>query len=227
MQEASLLMVPGLGLDAEAWEPTIRELVRGGVPSARIAVALLPGYGEPLGRGDPVHPESAARRLVETSLPPGQGRVLVGHSSSCQVAVHAARLVPDRVTGLVLVGPTTDPRAATWPGLVLRWLATAVHERPGQVPSLCRQYRRTGLRTMLRVMDATRRDRIDQTLEQVRCPVVVLRGPHDRIAPESWCSSLAPTVTLSRGSHMVPLTDGDLLAREIRHRFFAPPASPG
>ena len=221
MQEPSLLMVPGLGLDAEAWEPTMRELVLGGVPAASIAATTLPGYGQPLGIGDPVHPEDAARRLIETSLPRGQRRVLVGHSSSCQVVVHAALLAPEQVTGLFLVGPTTDPRAATWPRLALRWLATAVHEPPEQVPSLWRQYRRTGLRNMFRVMDAARRDRIQQTLARVRCQVVVLRGPHDRIAPQDWCSSLAPTVTLSRGGHMVPLTDGVLVARELRHGYGA------
>jgi pimeloyl-ACP methyl ester carboxylesterase len=226
VNEPSLLMVPGLGLSAEAWEPTMRELVLGGVPAGSIAAATLPGYGEPRGIGDPVHPEGAARRLIETSLPRGRRCVLVGHSSSCQVVAHAAVLAPDQVTGLLLVGPTTDPRAATWPRLVLRWLATAVHEPPGQIPSLARQYRRTGVRHMLRVMDAARIDRIDRTLGLVRCPVVVLRGPHDRIAPADWCSSLAPTVTLSRGGHMVPLTDGDLVARELRHRYAGPGPSP-
>jgi pimeloyl-ACP methyl ester carboxylesterase len=227
VEEATLLMVPGLGLDAEAWEPTIRELVLGGVPPARIVVASLPGYGEPLGTGDSVHPQAAARRLIATSIPPGRRCVLVGHSSSCQVVVHATLLAPEQVTGLFLVGPTTDPRAATWPRLVRRWLATAVHESPGQVPSLWRQYRRTGLRHMFRVMDATRRDRIDLALEQVRCPVVVLRGHHDRIAPEDWCRSLAPTVTLPRGGHMVPLTEGDLVARELRHGYVTSTRSRG
>lgn len=220
MEEPSLLMLPGLGLGTEDWEPTLRELVRGGVSPGRLAVALMPGYGEPLGTGDPVHPRDTARRLIETSIPPGQQRVLVGHSASCQVAVHAALLAPERVAGLFLVGPTTDPRAATWPRLALRWLATAVHEPPRQVPSLWRQYRRTGLRNMSRVMDVARRDRIEQGLEQVRCPVVVIRGPHDRIAPEDWCASLAPEVTLSRGAHMVPITDGDLVAQEIRRGYF-------
>ncbi len=215
-------MVPGLGLGAAAWEPTIHALVRRGVDGARIAVALLPGYGEPLRSSDPVDPHGAARTLVGTWLPPGEECVLLGHSSSCQVVVHAAVLAPERVVGVVLVGPTTDPRAVTWPRLVSRWLATAVHESPRQVPSLVRQYRRTGMRSMLRVMEAARRDRIDRTLEDVRCPVQVLRGHHDRIAPEDWCAALAPTVTLPRGGHMVPLTDGDLVAREVR-RFSVPP----
>ena len=57
----------------------------------------------------------AAERLLDTSLPAGERSVLIGHSSSCQVVAHAGALAPERVTGLLLVGPTTDPRAATWP----------------------------------------------------------------------------------------------------------------
>jgi pimeloyl-ACP methyl ester carboxylesterase len=208
----SFLMVPGLGLDAEAWEPTIRGLVLAGVDERRVSVSTLPGYGQPVTSGDPSEPRGAAERLAATSLPAGERRVLVGHSSSCQVVAHSAVLVPERVAGVVLIGPTTDPRAASWLGLIRRWLATAAHESLRQVPSLVRQYRRTGLLHMLRVMDTARHDRIDQTLQRVRCPVLVLRGSHDRIAPQDWCSALGPTVTLSRGGHMVPMTDGDLVA---------------
>lgn len=211
----SFLMVPGLGLGPEDWEPTIRGLVRAGVEPDRITVATLPGYGKPVRVGDPVDPRGAARGLVEAWIPPGQRVVLLGHSASCQVVAHSASLVPERVTGLVLVGPTTDPRAATWPRLVRRWLATAVHETPRQVPSLFRQYRRTGLRHMLRVMDVTRHDSIVATLAEVRCPVRVLRGLHDRIAPADWCGSLGPSLTFATGGHMVPITDGELVAREV------------
>lgn len=147
--------------------------------------------------------------------------MLVGHSASCQVVVQAARRVPDSVVGLVLVGPTTDPRAVTWPRLVHRWLATARRERPSQVPALVRQYLRTGLRTMARGMDAARRDRIEEALLLVGCPVLLLRGPHDWIAPQDWLLSLtngrrsARPVTLSAGGHMVPLTHGDLVAEAV------------
>lgn len=215
-QPLTFLMVPGLGLGAEAWEPTIRCLLLTGVHPGQVAVATLPGYGEPVRPGDPVDPRGAAHRLVERWLPAPRRFVLVGHSASCQVAAHSAALVPDEVAGLVLVGPTTDPRAVTWPRLVRRWLATAVHETPRQVPSLVRQYTRTGPRHMLRVMDRTRNDSIATTLGKVHCPVLILRGVHDHIAPADWCSSLGPSRTLPSGGHMVPLTRGALVANEIR-----------
>jgi pimeloyl-ACP methyl ester carboxylesterase len=214
----SLVMVPGLGLDQRAWQPTIEAL--GGADPRGAEVMLLPAYGMPGSRQERLDPVALGQRLASL-LPPGRRVVLAGHSASCQVVVHAALQGPSSVAGLVLVGPTTDPRASTWPRLAARWLATARHERVGQVPPLVRQYRRTTLRTMARGMDAARRDRIGKAMSRLPCPVLLVRGRHDRIAPADWLTSLAGTgaetraVTLPAGAHMVPLTHGDLLAAEI------------
>ena len=121
----------------------------------------------------------------------------------------------------MLVGPTTDPRAATWPGLVRRWLRTAAHERPGQIPLLVRAYARTGLVSMARGMDAARRHRLDRTLAAVTCPVLVVRGRADAICPADWAAALAAAApqgsveTLPAGAHMVPVTHPEALAARI------------
>ena len=203
----ALVLVPGLGLGPEAWQPTVAALDS----PIRATTIPLEGYGVPATRSSDLRPEVLAGRLLE-QLPAQERLVLAGHSASCQVVAHAARQAPYRVAGLLLVGPTTDPRARGWARLAGRWLATAVHERPGQVPALVRQYHRTTVSTMARAMDAARRDRIEETLAPVSCPVMVVRGHHDRICPEGWARSLATTVTLPAGGHMVPLTHGDLVA---------------
>jgi pimeloyl-ACP methyl ester carboxylesterase len=204
-----LRVVPGLGLDDRSWRPTLRAL---SVPV--LSVVTLPGFGEPANGAD-LSPPMLARVLL-ARLGPATSVVLAGHSASCQVVAHAAHMKPDVVRGLVLVGPTTDPRAVSWPRLAARWLATAVHEKPTQVPLLAAQYRLAGLRAMRRAMDQARRDRIDATLAHVRCPVVVIRGPHDRICPEDWARSLSPAaVTLPGGGHMVPWTHGQTTAATI------------
>lgn len=214
------ILLPGLGLGPPSWLPTVRGLLAHGWLVDVGAVRLLPGYGLGAERREDLRPRALAERLVD-AWPSGPGRaVLMGHSASCQVAVHVAALVPHRVEGLVLVGPTTDPRAATWPRLARRWLATARYEPPWQVPALLRQYRRTGLRTMTRAMDAAREDRIEHEISAVGCPVLVLRGRHDAIAPPDWTARLAVgparrTVTLAAGGHMVPLTCGDAVAAAI------------
>jgi pimeloyl-ACP methyl ester carboxylesterase len=208
--KSRLRVVPGLGLDDRSWRPTLTAL---SLPTS--SVVTLPGFGEPA-LGADLSPPVLARLLLARLRPATSSVVLVGHSSSCQVVAHAARIQADVVGGLVLVGPTTDPRAASWPRLAARWLATAVHEKPSQVPLLAAQYRLTGLWDMGRAMDQARRDRIGATLAHVRCPVLVIRGPHDRICPEDWARSLSTlAVTLPGGGHMVPWTHGPATAAII------------
>lgn len=212
-----LVALPGLGLGADAWRPTLRALRH-----APVRVDLLPGYGRPAERGSDLGPRSVATRVVDGLPDDGSRVVVLGHSASCQVAAHVAALAPSRVAALVLVGPTTDPRAGTWPRLARRWLATARHEPPRQVPTLVRLYRRTTLRTMARAMEAARRDSVEDALAASDTTVLVVRGIHDRICPLDWAARVAAaggpgsgSVTLGAGGHMVPLTHGSLVAEEI------------
>ncbi|MDT0212461.1 Imm63 family immunity protein [Rothia sp. ARF10] len=215
----TLLAVPGLGLGPEAWEPTLTRLRATPAVADGVEVLTLPGYGRPASAGADLSPEALARLVLAHR---GGSVVLLGHSASCQLAVNAAAMAPERIAGLVLVGPTTDPRAASWRGLVARWLRTAVHETPRQVPSLVRQYSRTTLPVMTRAMDAARRDDPTGPLARAAVPTLVVRGHHDAISPQDWTTQLAGlgapgsrAVTLPTGAHMVPLTHGPLLAETV------------
>lgn len=209
------MAIPGLGLGPEAWRPTLDHL--GGT------VRTLPGFGKPAPKTEDLSPAAVATRVVaELEADDDRRVVLLGHSASCQVAAWVAAAAPDRVAALVLVGPTTDPRAATWRRLVARWLATAVHETPRQVPSLVRQYSRTTLPVMVRAMEAARHDDISEPLARAGVPTLVVRGRHDAICPADWAERVAAVggegsraVTLPAGGHMVPLTHGPLVAATV------------
>lgn len=209
------MALPGLGLGPESWRPTLERLR----PGVEATVQLIPGFGAPARRGLDLSPRALAMG-VRDGLPRGGGPiVLLAHSASCQIAAHVAVLAPQRIASLVLVGPTTDPRAATWPGLVRRWVPTALRERPTQLPVLLRQYSRTGLPAMARAMDAVRRDDVLRTLDGVSVPLLVVRGTHDHICPADWSEAVARrggegsrAVTLGQGAHMVPYTHGPLVA---------------
>jgi pimeloyl-ACP methyl ester carboxylesterase len=208
-----VVAVPGLGLSRRSSQHTLDRLPNPG------AVVELPAFGLPAPPTASLHPADLAELLLRRLTAVRLARpVLLGHSASCQIVTHAAALAPDRVRALILVGPTTDPRANTWPALAGRWLRTASRERPWQVPLLVQEYRRTGLRSMARGMDTARSDRIDRTLSNVRCPVLVIRGRHDRIAPRQWADDLAgysgrgSAHTLPTGAHMLPLTHPHELA---------------
>lgn len=214
--EAVVVFVPGVGLGEESCRPTMRSLDR------RCVIATIPGFGRPAPPGHDLSPPALAVQLVgDLTVHQLPSVVLVGHSASCQIVAEAAAAAPDRVVGLVLVGPTTDPRARTWWRMAGRWLATAVHERPSLVPSLVRQYARTGLVSMLRSIDTARRHDIEAPLSRIEMPLVVLRGRHDRIAVRPWTERVAQAGrgearTLPAGAHMVVTTHGDLVAGAIR-----------
>jgi pimeloyl-ACP methyl ester carboxylesterase len=214
-----VVAVPGLGLSAEIPQRLFRALATAG-PTAAVE---LPGFGLPAPRGLAIGMAAQVDRLLDVlrGRGPGDPVVLLGHSASCQLVAEVAAREPERVAGLVLVGPTTDPRGWTWPGLAARWVRTAAHERPGQIPRLLRDYRTTGPVAMMRTLDAFRRCRIEDSLGSVRCPVLVLRGLHDRIAPADWTAALArlppdgSAVTVAAGGHMVLSTHPGLVAAEV------------
>ena len=223
-----MLAVPGLGLSVEGWRASMTLLA----PTVGAVAVALPAFGLPAAPDDPLDPVSSATRLVERLDALALSRVvLAGHSASCQVVAEVARRAPERVSGLVLVGPATDPRAATWPALAGRWLRTATREPAGQVPLLARDYAYSGLASFARAMDASRRHDLERVLTGARCPVLVVRGAHDHIAPQSWVDQLAarPGVeveTLPVGAHMLPLTHPHELVESLRG-FVAGCAAPG
>jgi pimeloyl-ACP methyl ester carboxylesterase len=177
------VLVPGLGLDARS-SARLRRLFPG-------EVVLLPG----MGRAAPVPPlEELAARLRDR-LGPGPV-LLVGHSQSCQVVAAAA--ADPRVAGIVLLGPTTDPRLRAAPVLARRWLGTALREPWWQLPLVLAQWRHTGPRAMRQLWRATAPDRIDVRLRGVRVPVTVVRGTRDRLCPHDWAAAVAAAAPLGR-----------------------------
>ena len=223
-----VVAVPGLGLDATSWQLTLDEMAAADASVGDPSVILLQGFGEPTdGNGRP-SPRDLAHELL-ARCPEGP-LVLLGHSASCQVVAHAAGLAPGRVRALVLVGPSTDPRAWSWSRLGARLVASLPRETKRIIPSNLRQYLLTGVPSMRRVLDVARRDRLDVTLADVSCPVLVVRGQADRVAPADWADHLARqgvaagegaaltrSSTLSSGAHMVPRTFPAELGQVIAH----------
>jgi pimeloyl-ACP methyl ester carboxylesterase len=171
-----VVLVPGLGLDQRS-SARVRRLVDADV-------VLLPG----MGRRAPVPPvDDLAGALLDRL---GEGPVvLVGHSQSSQVVVAAAG--DPRVTGVLLLGPTTDPRLHRRRVLAARWLRTAVREPLWQVPLVLAQWLGVGPRAMVALWRAAAPDRIDARLAGVAVPVLVVRGTRDALCPHDWAAALA------------------------------------
>ncbi|WP_280791022.1 alpha/beta hydrolase [Blastococcus sp. TF02A_35] len=200
------MLVPGLGLD-ERSSRRLREKVPG-------SVVLLPGMGRP--EPVPSLPDLAER--LRAALPRGPV-VLVGHSQSCQVV--AALAHDPRVEGLVLCGPTTDPRMRPLRVLAWRWLRTALAEPWWQVPLVLRQWWRTGPRAMAALWRSTAPDRLDLRVAASPVPVVVLRGARDALCPADWAGRVAGAaprgqlVELPGAAHMTVQTHPDQVAAVV------------
>ncbi|MGY1680071.1 alpha/beta fold hydrolase [Geodermatophilus sp. SYSU D01176] len=202
-----LVLVPGLGLD-ERSSARLREQVAADV-------VLLPGMGLP----GPVPSLEELADLLQHRL--GEGPVLlVGHSQSCQVV--AALAGDPRVAGLVLLGPTTDPRLRSGTGLPRRWLATAVRERWPHALLVLPQWLHTGPRAMRQLWVAAAPDRIDARLRRVRVPVTVVRGTRDRLCAHDWAAAVAAAapagrlVELPGAAHLTPMTHPEQVAALLR-----------
>jgi pimeloyl-ACP methyl ester carboxylesterase len=201
------VLVPGLGLD-ERSSTRLRELVPADV-------VLLPGTG----LAGPVPPLDELAAALCARL--GEGPVLlVGHSQSCQVVAAAAG--DPRVAGLVLLGPTTDPRLRSAAVLALRWLVTAVGERWPRALLALPQWLRTGPRAMRQLWAALSPDRIDARLRTVRVPVTVVRGTRDRLCPHNWATAVAAAAPQGRlveipgAAHLTPMTHPERVAALLR-----------
>ncbi|MFB8272902.1 alpha/beta fold hydrolase [Streptomyces sp. NPDC055955] len=102
----------------------------------------LPGYGA---SGSPLRPlglRALTDALAEWLTAVGLDRaVLLGGSFGCQVAVDAAVRHPERITGLVLVGPSVDPAARSFMRQLVRWMPEAPPVTPTRArrPACSRQ----------------------------------------------------------------------------------------
>ncbi len=201
-----VVFVPGLGLDRRS-SARVRRRTAGRVVS-------LPGMG--LAAPVPSADDLAGRLLAE--LGPGPV-LLVGHSQSCQVVVAAA--VDPRVRGVLLLGPTTDPRMRRLRVLAVRWLRTAVREPLWQFPLVLAQWLHTGPRAMAALWRSLASDRIDVRLAGVAVPVLVVRGTRDALCPHDWAASLAGCaprgrlVELPGAAHMTVQTRPEDVARLV------------
>jgi pimeloyl-ACP methyl ester carboxylesterase len=206
------VLVPGLGLGAESYGPTVEHL------DLPYEVVTLPGYGERVQAGDDLHTEALAQRVLAHLTEPS---VLVGHSASCQIVVAAALARPQLVKGLVLLGPTGDVEASDWATLAERWVRSAVWESPRLVPVLAPQYARTGLVSMAQAMEVARRYDLAAAIRRLDRPVEIVRCEHDSLCPPSWAQRLADVAgsdvdgdthaevwTVPSGAHMPVLTHG-------------------
>jgi pimeloyl-ACP methyl ester carboxylesterase len=174
---------------------------------------LLPGAQCPDLLGDSV--EGLAAEL--DALVPA-GALLVANSLGCEAAVELA-LRPGRVSGLVLIGPTVDPRRRAVLPQLAALAVDCLREPLPLLVLLLRDYASWGPRRLAHTAASMLRDPVERKLPQLDVPVVVVRGERDPICGQEWAetaASLAPCgrlVVVPGAAHAVHWTHPGTVAR--------------
>lgn len=199
------------------------------LPSARrcaehTACHLLdvPGFAAPAERAPTPPLVGPLADLVANWLTgvPGSPVVLVGHSTGAQVALRAAVRNPDRVRALVLLGMTFPPRLRRAAPMLRAAAGTAVREPVRLLGAVLPDYLRAGPLRLTRYLDSARGDHPEDVLPQVGCPVLLVAGARDPLAPPAWIEEAAMhapgsrTVTLP-GAHGFPYSAPEATAAVV------------
>jgi 2-hydroxy-6-oxonona-2,4-dienedioate hydrolase len=212
---APLVLVHGLGVSSRYLVPVAERLAA----RRRVLLPDLPGFGRsqpsPGVLDVPGLGAALAGWLDEVGV---QRTPLLANSLGCQVVVELAVAEPDRVDALVLVGPTVDPAARSLVRQAARLLATAPFEQPALDLLVLREYGTRPLRT-LRTARAMLRDRIEEKLPLLRCPVLVVRGARDAVVSQRWAEEVARLargeLVVLPGGHALNYSSPDALAAAV------------
>lgn len=202
------VLVHGLGVTSRYWRPLAAALPR---PSLAPELTRRPSSVTAL-----------AALLLRDVDGAGIGRTsFVANSLGCQIVLELAAAHPDRVASLTLVGPTGDPRPRTRAQLAARLAATAVHEPPALLGLVAYEYFRAGPLRVRRQARALVGSRTAELLPAIQCPVLVVRGEHDRVSPQDWAERLvaelphAELAVVAGGGHAVHFSHARQVARLV------------
>ena len=115
---------------------------------------------------------------------------LVGNSLGCEIAAHAAVRAPERIGALTLIGPTLDPDAYAVVTQTLRLIRDAMREPFRLWLNWIFDFLRAGLPRAIGTTRAMFRDHIEQQLEQIMVPTLVIRGGLDPTVPQSAAETM-------------------------------------
>src|SRR5215216_4053296 len=213
-----VVCVHGVGVSSRYMVATMAELAS----TFDVYAIDLPGFGLTDKPPEVLDVVGLADALAAWIQAAGLGRpALLANSVGCQIAVDCALRYPDRVSRMVLVGPTTDPIARSALRQVVRWARNMPGERPGQVPLIVADYADAGVGRVLRTFGRALTDRIEDKLALVQAPTLVVRGAHDPIVPQAWAEEVTRLLPRGRlavipGPHTLNFAAPSALAELVR-----------
>ena len=182
------VLIHGIGMGRSVYLDFVERL------PGRIIAVDLPGFGE---APEPSRTLTMARHadLVAAFLRDAEvsEAVVVGHSMGSQIGAELAARHPSLAAGLVLAGPTVNSASRSVREQATYLLRDLMSERPKVLLRGAREYLRGGPH-LVRKIRATVVHEPEKAYAKVQCPVMVLRGERDPLAPASWCRKITELV---------------------------------
>ncbi|GGI39999.1 hypothetical protein GCM10010988_26890 [Cnuibacter physcomitrellae] len=182
-----IVLIHGIGVSHRYFERLHRRLGR----EARVVAIDLPGFGGlPKPHWNPTIGEMAAALAeVLDRLEVGHA-VLVGQSMGSQWVTELAVQRPDLASHVVLIGPVSDERHRTPLSQGVALLADILREPPRSNLIVLTDYLRCGPRWFGAQLRWMLSYRLEDAVERLTVPLLVLRGARDPIAGMRWCRGL-------------------------------------
>lgn len=205
-----ILIVPGAAVRSYV-QPAATALV-----AAELSAELLPAPGEPGADADLAEYGRTLGLRLSAEAPVD---LLIGLSVGCQAAAVAASLVS--VRGLLLISPTVDPAARTYPRLLTRWLTGGRVEPPGLMSEQAPDWRRAGVRRLIRVVRSALAVRVEDRLPEHDGALSVVHAERDVITSHQYAAELAANhrgrlIVLPGGTHSWPYGDAARFVDVVR-----------
>ena len=190
-----IVFVHGYVHASRSWLPTLQRLAR----QHLVLAPDLPGFGWTQTAGPALDVEGQAGALVAIMDAAGIGRaVLVGSSLGSQVVAQLAADHPDRVLGVILVGPTFDPEERSPRRQLLGATGGLLREWPALWLEHLRDFLMAGPSRIVSTLRLGWAHRIEAVLPAVRAPTVIVRGGRDPLVSRRWAQDAAARVPDAR-----------------------------
>ncbi len=178
-----VVLVHGLGMSSRYMIPTAERLA----DCARVYAPDLPGFGL---SEKPPHALSIAELsdylLAWMDVLKLERATFVGNSFGAQVIVDFIVRYPQRVERAALIALTIDPHARTAFRQIARLILDATREPVSLFPLAISDYFKAGFFRAARTLRFALADHIEEKLQRVNTPTLIIRGERDPIVPQRW-----------------------------------------
>lgn len=182
-----MLLIHGLGVSGDYYLPVAKLLA----PYYDVYILDLPGYGKTPKPVRPLTVMELSKVVVDyVQMTRIVGCVIVGQSMGSQIVANAVTLAPSLFSKMILIAPTVNDKERILFKQGFRLFQDTFYEKFSVNGIVFKNYIRMGIRRFLITSKYMIDDHIEDVLETVLIPTLILRGQQDKIVPYEWVEKL-------------------------------------